>query len=227
MEINFDETLLLSQRVDPSFDEPVLHQVLRIAVYDEYHAYETYMKVINTFGEQKPFTNIIEAEVMHYSMLIPLLEKYEVPVPIDNWYERVELPATFVECCELGVAAEIKNIRMYDDLLLYVDSYPDVKEVLYRLQAASYNNHLPAFRKCVSKHNTSSSENILSEDEMSQKVNEFTQMAQKLVSGEMSQEEMMKMLGSTNMSFLGGILAGGLGAAFLPKLYNKENDTKD
>ena len=36
---NFDEDLLAGLRVDPQYDEPILHQVLRIAVYDEYHAY--------------------------------------------------------------------------------------------------------------------------------------------------------------------------------------------
>ncbi len=37
MEVNFDEKLLVAQRVDPSFDEPILDQTLRIAAYDKYH----------------------------------------------------------------------------------------------------------------------------------------------------------------------------------------------
>ncbi|MCK4441139.1 MAG: DUF2202 domain-containing protein, partial [Sulfurovaceae bacterium] len=156
MELNFDEELLVSQRVNPSCNEPILHQVLRIAVYDEYHAYEAYRKIIDTFGVEQPFANIMESEVRHYSMLIPLLEKYEVPVPIDNWYAKLELPKTILECCEVGVAAEIDNIRMYDDLLQYVGEYPDVRDVLYKLQAASHNNHLPAFRKCVAQHSSQS-----------------------------------------------------------------------
>ena len=55
MEINNDADLLNTLRVDPNYDEPVLHQVLRIAVYDEYHAYETYRKVIETFGSHNAF----------------------------------------------------------------------------------------------------------------------------------------------------------------------------
>ena len=233
MEINFDEALLMSQRVDPSYDEPVLHQVLRIAVYDEYHAYEAYRKIIDTFGVSRPFTNIMEAEVKHYSMLIPLLEKYGVPVPIDNWYEKLELPNTILECCEVGVAAEIENIRMYDDLLQYMGEYPDVQDVLYKVQAASYNNHLPAFRKCVAQYSSqpiSTQEimeefgNPLTDNEMNEKINQFSQIAQKFATGQMKQEDVMKLLGETNMSFLGGIIAGGLGATILPKLYSKKEE---
>lgn len=151
MQMNFDEKLLEGLRVDPSYDEPVLHQVLRIAIYDEYHAYETYRKIIDQFGPVQPFANIVQAEVRHYSALLPLLHRYGVPVPIDNWYEKLEIPNTLVECCEAGVAAEIDNIRMYDNLLMYV-SQPDIREVFFRLQAASHNNHLPAFRRCVATH---------------------------------------------------------------------------
>ena len=238
MELNFDEELLVSQRVNPSYDEPILNQVLRIAIYDEYHAYEAYRKIIDTFGVQQPFTNIMEAEVRHYSMLIPLLEKYDVPVPIDNWYAKLELPNTVLECCEVGVAAEIENIRMYDDLLQYVGDYPDVQDVLYKVQAASYNNHLPAFRRCVAKYSNEPistqeimdafgnplTDNNIGENEMNQKINEFSQIAQKLATGQMKQEDVMKLLGETNMSFMGGILAGGLGAVILPKLYSKKEE---
>ncbi|MCK5854945.1 MAG: DUF2202 domain-containing protein [Sulfurovaceae bacterium] len=238
MELNFDEELLVSQRVNPSYDEPILNQVLRIAIYDEYHAYEAYRKIIDTFGVQQPFTNIMEAEVRHYSMLIPLLEKYDVPVPIDNWYAKLELPNTVLECCEVGVAAEIENIRMYDDLLQYVGDYPDVQDVLYKVQAASYNKHLPAFRKCVAKYSNEPistqeimdafgnplTDNNIGENEMNQKINEFSQIAQKLATGQMKQEDVMKLLGETNMSFMGGILAGGLGAVILPKLYSKKEE---
>lgn len=233
MEVNFDEDLLVGLRVDPNYDEDILHQVLRIAVYDEFHAYETYRKVLDNFGNVNPFANIMEAEIRHYSALIPLLEKYNVPVPIDNWYEKIELPDTLVECCEVGVAAEIDNVRMYDNLLLYTQNYPDITDVLYQLQAASYNNHLPAFRRCVQQYssepvnideiyNTYSAHNT--QEDVMKKVNEFSAMAQKLASGQMKQEDMIKMLSNTNMAFIGGVVAGGLGAVFLPKLFEQFTD---
>jgi len=217
MEINFDEKLLVAQRVDPSFDEDTLHQVLRIAIYDEYHAYNTYLKVINQFGEIKPFVNIIQAEINHYSALMPLLEKYSVLVPTDDWYEKIEIPAKLVECCELGVAAEIANIKMYDNLLKYTSEYPDVTDVLYKLQAASYNNHLPAFRKCVQEY--SSSTDVTSQG----MINDFSEIAKKISSGTMDQEELMKLLSTTNMSFLGGLLLGGVGAGALTSMIDNQD----
>lgn len=231
MEVNFDETLLEGLRVDPTYDEEILHQVLRIAVYDEYHAYNAYKKIIDKFGDMKPFSNIMQAEIKHYSALIPLLEKYNVPVPIDNWYEKIEIPDTILECCEVGVAAEIDNIKMYDNLLLYSKEYPDITDVLYKLQAASYNNHLPTFRSCVRQYSNvplnvadiynEYSTHDTGEDMMS-KVNEFSDIAKKISTGQMSQEDIMKLLGNTNMSFIGGILLGGIGAGLATSMLKSE-----
>ena len=233
MEVNFDEQLLEGLRVDPNYDEPVLHQALRIAMYDEYHAYETYRKIIDTFGNVRPFSNIIEAEIRHFNALAPLLEKYNVPLPIDNWYDKIELPDTLQECCEVGVAAEIDNVRMYDDLLLYVDGYPDIQDAFFQLQAASYNNHLPAFRQCVQQYSAAPADRDkiyeqyaregVNEDMVS-KMNEFSEIAQKFASGQASQEDVLKVLGNTNLSFIGGILLGAVGAAMLPKLLEKKEE---
>jgi len=132
--INFDESVLVSQRVDPNFNEPILNQVLRISLYDEYHAYETYKKTIETFGEIQPFTNIIKAEQNHINVLLVLCSKYGVETPINNWSDKIELPNTPAECCEVGVVAELDNIKMYDDLLQYVAQYPDIQDVLCQEQ---------------------------------------------------------------------------------------------
>ena len=238
MEINFDEDLLMGLRVDTSYDEPILSQVLRIAVYDEFHAYETYRKVLDTFGDVKPFSNIIQAEINHYNALIPLLQKYNVEVPIDNWYERIELPKTLVECCEVGVAAEIDNIQMYDNLLLYVDEYPDIQDVLYKLQAASYNNHLPTFRSCVLQYtnqsinntdiyNQYSQHNAVANPEMLDKVNDFRNIAQKFASGKVNEQDILKMFNSVDIASLGGVLLGGLGAMQLVKMLDKDKEKEE
>jgi len=236
MKINFDEDLLVTLRVDPTYDEPILNQVLRIAIYDEYHAYETYRKVIETFGNVMPFSNIIEAEIRHYNAIIPLLEKYNVEVPIDNWYEKIVLPNTLVECCEVGVAAEIDNIQMYDNLLLYVSEYPDIQDVLYKLQAASYNNHLPAFRNCVIQYtneavNINNIYNSFSEHngvntnpEMLNKVNDFRNIATKFASGQINEQDVIKLFSSVDTATIGGVLLGGLGAMQLVKMMNEKKE---
>eukprot|EP00824_Muranothrix_gubernata_P011219 TRINITY_DN24518_c0_g1_i1.p1 TRINITY_DN24518_c0_g1~~TRINITY_DN24518_c0_g1_i1.p1 ORF type:complete len:388 (+),score=18.57 TRINITY_DN24518_c0_g1_i1:332-1495(+) len=232
---NFDEELLVGLRVDENYNEPILHQVLRIAVYDEFHAYETYRKTIETFGNVPSFLNIIQAEVRHFSALEPLLVKYNVPAPINNWYEKIELPNTLLECCEVGVAAEIDNIKMYDNLLLYVDQYPDIKDVLFQLQAASYNNHLPAFRKCVAQHSNTQVDlgNIYAQysahttgENMMDKMNEFNDLAGKFASGQISQEDLLKVLSNTNLSFIGGALLGVVGMSVFSQI-NKQNEVQE
>ncbi len=235
---NFDQDLLLTFRVDPNYNEPVLNQALRIAVYDEYRAYETYKKILETYGDTEPFTNIIHAEVAHYQALIPLLEKYQVEVPLNDWEAKIVAPNSVLEACELGVAAEIENIKMYDDLISYVGDYPDVLDLMYRLQAASYNNHLPAFRACVAKlsmpqmatnTNEPQSQNPMQGlDEMMGKVDEFSEIAQKAASGKFSQEDMMKLLSSNHVSMIGGAVLGALGAGVVSQMIkDKDEDNKE
>jgi rubrerythrin len=239
IEVNYDEELLVAQRVNPNLETPIVEQVLRISVYDEYQAYETYRAIIEKFGNQAPFSNIIEAEIRHFSMLEPLLQKYNVSTPINNWDTKIKLPETLLESCEVGVAGEIQNIQMYDDLLMYVDNYPDIQDAFYRLQAASFNNHLPAFRRCVQQYSTEQMEtsmqdsaplnpNIPAPDnaEMMNKVNDFRNIATKLSSGKLSQQDMVKVFSSMNMATMGGLLMGGLGAVQLLKALDKGKESE-
>ena len=94
METNIDEALLISARIDVNSQIPIISQILRIAVYDEFKAYETYTKIIERFGLLQPFVNIKEAEAVHYAALIKLMEKYGVEVPINDWASKIEIPNT-------------------------------------------------------------------------------------------------------------------------------------
>ena len=226
MEVNFDEKLLVAQRVDPSFDEPILDQTLRIAAYDKYHAYETYKKVIEKFGPVNPFANIIEAEQNHINATQAFLQKYSVEPPINDWAEKIEIPDTLIECCEVGVAAEIDNIKMYDNLLLYTKQ-SDIQDMFFRLQAASFNNHLPAFRSCVSAYYSSQGQpanthESVNQEDMMAKIDEFKNLASKIASGEADSTEIAKLLGGVNISFVGGMLVGGIGVSLATSMYAKE-----
>ena len=113
-----DYNILIKKRVDLNSNINIDEQILQIAIYDEFKAYETYSKIIETFGNIDPFINIKESEAVHYSMLIKLAEKYSVEVPINDWKDKIEIPNNLIECYELGVAAEIENIAMYNNLLI-------------------------------------------------------------------------------------------------------------
>lgn len=231
---NFDQDLLLTFRVDPNYNEAVLSQALRIAVYDEYRAYETYKKILETYGDTEPFTNIIHAEVAHYQALIALLEKYQVEIPLNDWESKIIAPNSVLEACELGVAAEIENIKMYDNLISYVQDYPDVLDLMYRLQAASYNSHLPAFRSCVTKYSMPqmatneipAGNPMQGLDEIMGKVDEFSAIAQKAASGNFSQEDIMKLLSSNHVSMIGGAVLGALGAGVVSQMIKDKDEEK-
>ncbi|XQW83855.1 ferritin-like domain-containing protein [Thalassotalea piscium] len=128
-----------------------LSKVLNEAIDDEYKSRATYKAVIKKFGEIRPFINIVEAEGRHVNALLPLFIKYDIPIPKDNWDGRVNVPDTISEACHLGVVDEINNAEMYERLLNLTVQYPDVQEVLKRLQRASKENHLPAFQRCTEK----------------------------------------------------------------------------
>ena len=226
MEKNSDEVLLLNKKVDKTLDQPVLHQVLRIAVYDEFRAYETYCEMIDIHGAQEPFNEILESEQSHYGELITLLERYEVEVPINDWYEKVKVPDSLVECFEIGVAAEIENIAMYEHLLEYTDE-EDVREVLYKLQAASYNCHLPRFRQAVAKsYNFTSNDDVLglgSQEDMMSKLGEYQEVFESAMQGDVDQAKIAQLFQNSNMGLLSGLALGGLGTVVVKDMFNKNN----
>lgn len=128
-----------------------LIEILTEAVEDEYKARATYRRVLEKFGDVRPFSNILEAEQRHIDALRVLFKDYGLRIPEDNWPDRVETPGTLMAACQAGVAAELDNAAMYDRLLAASSDYPDVQSVLRNLQRASQENHLPAFQRCVER----------------------------------------------------------------------------
>ncbi|MFW6264227.1 MAG: ferritin-like domain-containing protein [Cyanobacteriota bacterium] len=128
-----------------------LTKALIEALEDEYKARATYRLVIQKFGEIRPFVNIIEAEERHIQALLPLFEKYQIPIPVDDWENRVQIPESVLSACQAGVQAEIENGEMYERLLALTSDFPDVQRVFLNLQRASQENHLRAFQRCVQR----------------------------------------------------------------------------
>jgi len=143
---------LLTKHLDFQSPIPLLHQALQMSLYDEYRAQASYQRILEIFGNIVPFNHIIEAEMRHIAALTPLFYRYQVPMPINNWYALVAPAATLRENCELGVAGEIQNAQMYAHLMEYMAAYPDVMQVFAQLYHASSQHHLPAFRRCVAAH---------------------------------------------------------------------------
>lgn len=190
--MNPDEAQLIAQTVDTSAN--IEAQILRIACYDEYRANAYYQKVIDTYGAVTPFNNIVQAEIRHYSILENLCQKYGVTPPVNDWYEKIQVGATLAECCEDGVKAEIANIEMYNNLLEYV-VFDDIRDAFYREQAASYNNHLPAFTQCTQTYQASQQQTAQQEGSSPQH-HDIYNMVQGLMNGEMDTVKLTQTLTS-------------------------------
>jgi hypothetical protein len=115
----------------------------------EYQAFAAYSAVLEKYGAVQPYASIRGAEARHVNMLQMLLGRYGVPVPENTYLSKVTLPADLVSIAKQEVQAEIDNVAMYEKLLPKVSSYPDITRVFLNLQAASRNNHLPAFQAAV------------------------------------------------------------------------------
>jgi len=125
-----------------------LEEMLTYAIQDEYMAQGEYEAIMREYGVQKPFSNIVKAEGRHIAMLLPLFDKYDVAVPIDDSADRVVLPGSLPESYKSGVDAEVINIEMYEKFLK--ENLPeDVKTVFERLLSAS-EKHLAAFTRAAS-----------------------------------------------------------------------------
>lgn len=217
---NPDTLLLETRRLDPSSPLPLMHQAMRIALYDEYRARATYQKVVDAFGQVPPFSNIVGAEDRHVTRLEALFAVHNASMVIDDWPHKVVISPVFVENCEAGVAAEIENIAMYDALLPYADA-PDVREAFYRLQAASYNNHLPAFRRCVASNAQPAPETTTgtNNEEL------MGQIAGMMNGGKVDPSKLTGLFQNLGGEFLTGALAGGvLGALLGGNLFSQNDD---
>ena len=125
---------------------------LNEALQDEYKARATYARVIETFGDVRPFSNIIHAESQHIAALVGLYNRYGLPVPEDTWYDKVPVFSSLEEACAAAVQAEVDNAALYDNIAVKVRN-PDLIRVFAALQDASINRHLPAFERYLERGN--------------------------------------------------------------------------
>jgi len=120
---------------------------LYFAIQDEYKAESTYGEVIKKFGDIRPFSNIINAEVRHSEAIAALFKKRDIPVPtpMPNNDQTFD---TIAAACAFGVKSEEENIALYERLLSTVKD-PDIVAVFKNNMQASQLNHLPAFGRCA------------------------------------------------------------------------------
>ncbi|MCT2536771.1 rubrerythrin family protein [Aquibacillus koreensis] len=124
-------------------------QMLTYALQDEYLAQARYDNILGTFGDIPTFSRIRQAELRHISALLPLFERYQVPLPEDMSQNFVTTPESLKASYAAGVQGEIANIAMYDKFLAY-ELPVDMRTVFQQLRNASVN-HLAAFERGLAR----------------------------------------------------------------------------
>lgn len=126
-----------------------LPQMLTYSLQDEYLAQSRYNNILGKFGYIRTFAQIKEAELRHINALLPLFERYKVPIPADHSQSFVTTPESIKAAFAAGVQGEIDNISMYERFLT-LDIPNDVRTVFSQLRNASLN-HLAAFEKGLAR----------------------------------------------------------------------------
>ena len=126
-----------------------INDMLTYAVQDEYLARGEYLAIIDKFGEQRPYTNIVKSEETHLTFLKEVYLSYGLDFPADASADHLIIPADLLEAALTGVQAEIDNIAMYE-LFLTHDLPENVFEVFSALKSGS-ESHLLAFQKQVDR----------------------------------------------------------------------------
>lgn len=122
-------------------------EALARAVLEEYGALNLYQAAAQQFDDTTPFARIALSEQQHVSALIRQAEKYGVTLPENPGLSSVPTFASLTEACRAGVAAEIADAQLYDQLS-EVTTHSDILRVYANLKNASLYNHLPAFQTC-------------------------------------------------------------------------------
>jgi hypothetical protein len=130
-------------------NELTIVDMLMYAVEDEYLARGEYLAIMDKFGVQKPYSNIINSEETHLSYLEEVYLAYGLEFPADTSEEHIIIPADLLEAAKTGVQAEIDNIEMYE-LFLTFDLPDNVYDVFSALKNGS-DNHLRAFQRQVDR----------------------------------------------------------------------------
>lgn len=118
------------------------------AIEDEYKALGFYEAVISKNGQVRPFSMIKGAEEVHISSLKSIYDKYGLKYPAKT-INKINVPPTIKEACQIGYDAEVSNAKLYKESLLpLVVSFPDISLVYTNLMNASVQKHMIAFERC-------------------------------------------------------------------------------
>lgn len=123
-----------------------LKSMLDVLYQDEYNTKSTYEEIIDEFGSNILYNNLIQAEAQHMNALERIYARYDIQFPDVN-ARTPNLPDTLLDTYTLGKEAEEANIALYDKYL-DEDLPEDIRFTFERLMNAS-THHLDAFNQAI------------------------------------------------------------------------------
>lgn len=185
-------------------------EAIKEALASEYKSYMLYEEASSKFDDAEIFKNINNAEGRHILALEKAAQKYGIELDEGEPVQEAEIKGGVEEYLEAMIVAERENIEMYNRLIPQVED-ENIREIFFRLQAASYNNHLPALREHLYK--------AYGQNGQTKGLNEATQAAQEflkqLQGGKIEPEILQKNIGTMVSKVSGDFLLGALGGAVL------------
>lgn len=123
--------------------------ILGLTLQEEYKAQYLYESVLEDYPGAMPFAAVVQSEMRHVEALQMLFTRRQMTPPASTWSPASFAPyASLALACAGGVVAETEDAAFYTPYLNRTDLPQDVRNVFTNLQAASLENHLPAFQAC-------------------------------------------------------------------------------
>ena len=143
------------------------------------------------------------------------------------------LPNSLEEVIQTAIMRENENVALYNALLAN-EQDSTIIDTFYRLQAASFNHHIPALQNALARvqnptaQNSQNLQNIQNAMEALSNGREVLQetgaMIAQLKEGTLKQEQLESFLGRLNYSLIGGVIAGALGVAVFNEFLNQNKE---
>jgi rubrerythrin len=126
-----------------AYDEASLKAALDVVLSDEFKARAEYEAIVEAFGNESPYVQLINAETNHVNALTRIYTAFGFAVPADNGDDFAVLPSSLESSYQIGIDAETANIALYEGYLK-TDLPSSVERIFENLQRAS-ENHLAIF----------------------------------------------------------------------------------
>ena len=197
------------------------------ALDDEYRAYCFYT-LASPLDEM--FVHLQSAELSHINALKFHLQRLNVAIPENPYVNTLTLPASLEEVIQTAIMRENENVALYNTLLAN-EQNPEIIDTFYRLQAASFNQHIPALQNALIRvrnpiaqnpKNTQNAMEILNNGK--EVLKETGAMIAQLKEGTLKQQQLESFLGRLNYSLIGGVIIGALGVAVFNEFLNQNKE---